>query len=86
MLRPDCPGIPDIFTGVATQDPIAITLGNIQSHLVGWMTLENLARSMRILTPQAKALLLTFLTEHHDFAHTKEDGVEKWSNFHGKNS
>ena len=83
MLRPDRPGIPDLYTGLAQRDPIPITIENVKSHLVGWMPIEALSRSMGIKTPQARSFLMSFLTERSDFSHRNEDGVIQWSNFHG---
>lgn len=84
MLRHETPGVPDLFTGRAQKDPLPITIENVHDHLVGWMTLEQIARSLGLATAQSKTFLLNFLNEHHDFAQTREDGIVKWSNFQEK--
>ena len=83
MLRPNCPGIPDLYTGLAQRDPIPITVENVTSRLVGWMTLEQLAHNMNIKTPQAKSFLINFLKSHSDFITRNESGVRQWSSSHG---
>jgi hypothetical protein len=79
--REDTPGLPNLYNGKGYADPLAINLANVQKHLVGYMTIDELAKSMHITTHQAKNHLQAFLIEHK-LTCIKEDGVSRWSNFH----
>jgi hypothetical protein len=78
--REQIPGLPNLHTGEGYKDPLAITLENVKRHLVGWMTVDQLAASMCIQTRQAKDVLRSFLRENR-FTATYEAGEELWSNF-----
>ena len=79
--RENIPGLPNFDTGAGYKDPLAITVENVQKHLVGWMTVSQLATSMNITTYQAKEMLRKFLRENN-FTVTYEGTEELWSNFH----
>jgi len=72
VLRNDCPGVPNYYTGERVIDPLPVTKYNIDEHLVGWMTPQQLAYTLHIHTVQGIEFVRTVLVDNN---YAQRDGA-----------